>query len=744
MNDLTAQEHELIVSMFNNLLGKCEVLHNAENRALVQKAFDLAYQAHQSQRRKSGEPYIIHPVEVAKIAGEEMGLDYTSIACALLHDVVEDSNYTLDDIENQFNRTIRETIDGLTKITDVYDSKSNIQAENFKKMLLTIPDNTRVILLKIADRLHNMRTIEPMSLKSKQKNSAETLHIYAPIAHRMGFYKIKRELEDLAFCYTSPREYTKLLLQITESEENRRIEFDKLLVSIEDRLKQENIVFELRRTHKSTYSAWKKMNEQELTFDEVYNYTALQIIFSPEPHWSIRQQCFNIYAIITGMYPSKPDMFRDWVNQPRANDYEAVHGVIVSPAGKFVEIHILSHQMLDVRERGYVMKLKIGAKPENSEIMKWIKKISSQLKKPKSNAVEFLEEFRSNLFSSDIYVYTPKGEIRVMPENSTVLDFAFEIHSDLGFHCSGARVNHHIRGNSYRLHSGDLVDIIYSEIQNPEHHWLDFVITAKAKAKLKAIFKIQQRGNLKKGTILLNKLFDELHIDFSNAEIKKTFFKELNLENEDELFCNFGGGIIMREDIERIFKKYKDAQSWFARLSSIFGKSHSVKNGKPKAEPKVVKNEDAEHPEFALASCCQPLPGDDVISIKQNNICVIHKANCPIAIRLKAEQGDLLLGVDWQPQRLEEFVAGVEIRGFDRHAIISDITDLLSKNLHVNINSINFKTKEGTFFGQMDIFVHSLDELNAIIAKIKKIDNIQSVVRNEKYRSPNDMGKDNA
>lgn len=737
------EEEKLIAKAYNDLLDNCTRCNSEKDRELIKKAFELAKEAHKGSKRKSGEPYIIHPIEVAKIVTTEIGLGPKSVACALLHDVVEDTDYTLEDIENHFGEQISSIIDGLTKISGVFDKKTSLQAENFRKILLTLSDDVRVILIKLADRLHNMRTLDALPENKRVTIAGETIYLYAPLAHRLGLYSIKTELEDLSLKYRHPREYNDIVNQIKDSEKKRLLFINRFSMPIIEKLEKAGITYNISGRPKSIYSIWNKMQIKKVPFEEVYDLFAIRIIFEPQPNIPEKTQCWNIYSLITDIYMPKPDRIRDWVSTPKTNGYEALHATVMGPNGKWVEVQIRTSRMDDIAERGFAAHWKYkNDSSQETEIDKWLKNIRELLENPYSNALEFLDEFRLNLFSSEILVFTPKGEIITLPQGATCLDFAYNIHTQIGNRAIGAKVNHKLVGLTYTLNSGDQVEILTSDRQKPNREWMHYVNTAKAKSAIKQALKADTKNRIHKGKKILEEKLKDFNLHPSSRIFRK-LLPAYDVVSKDELYSKIGSGIISLDDLKRILKKNtknKWIRYWDLSLS---------KSSKTKKEPSVKKqnfhdldlnetyiieeNIDEIEPDYVISKCCNPIPGDDVIGYKNidTEMIDIHKKNCPTAIKLISSQADSVITVKWTTHKILSFLSKIRLRGFDKFGIYNKITNTISKDLTVNIRAINLASHDGIFEGTIDLYVHDAKDLNNLIMNLGKIRGIDSVHRVE-------------
>ncbi len=742
---LTAEEIE-VKREFNDLLANCTRCNRRGDKALMRKAFKVADEAHKGMRRKSGEPYILHPIAVAKIVNHEMGLGVKSICCALLHDVVEDSDYTIEDIENMFGQKIASIVDGLTKISGVFDSNSSFQAENFRKMLLTLAEDVRVILVKLADRLHNMRTLYALPQHKQMKISAETLYLFAPLAHRMGFYAIKTELEDLSLKYRYPVIYSELEEKIKSNEKDRAIFINEFSRPIQEQLLRSNIKFEISGRLKSVYSIWHKMQSKNVPFEEIYDLMAIRIIFDPADDIPEKTQCWNIYSILTDIYMPKPERIRDWVSTPKANGYEALHATVMGPHGNWVEVQIRSQRMDEIAERGFAAhwKYKNNESQEN-ELDRWLKRIRELLDSPQIDALEFLDEFKMNLFASEIFVFTPKGDIIKMPHDSTVLDFAYEIHTEIGHKAIGAKVNHKLVPLNYKLKSGDQVEIITSDKHHSRREWVNVVITAKAKSAIKNSIKAETKNRIEKGKHILEEELKALKLRPSSRIFRK-LLPEYEVTSKDELYSKIGSGIIVLEDLKKILKK-NSKNKWIRYWSLQLSKSsHPVNNqgilnaGMSKFDystPLLLREDiEAQRTEYIIAECCKPIPGDDVIGYMDQEVgnVVIHKTKCPNALKITSSQSHLIIPVKWTTHKVLSFLVKIAISGTDKFGIYNDITTVISKEFSVNMRNISLSSHDGIWDGTVDIYVHNTKDLNNLILNLGKIKGVESVSRVENVK----------
>ena len=733
----TQAEQRLIQDYFDELLKACEHKVSDDGIVRIRKAFEFANNAHAGVKRKSGEPYIIHPLAVARIVIEEIGLSATSIIAALCHDVVEDTDYTLEDISNLFGEKVASIVDGLTKLTDEFtpqhDSK---QANNFRKMLMTLSDDVRVILIKLADRLHNMRTLDSMAPQKQLKIAAETLYIFAPLAHRLGLYAIKSELEDLSLKYKHPDAFNQIQFRLQNQREKREYLVTEFIRPIEEQLKQEGIDFVITERLKSIYSIWNKMQTKSVSFDEVYDLLAVRIVFNPKTNVSEKRQCFDILSLVTDIYKPKPDRIRDWITIPKANGYEALHVTVMGPQGKWVEIQIRTQRMDEIAERGFAAHYKYkNIKDVENELDRWLEKIKEMLQNPESDALEFLDEFKMNLFSSEIIVFTPKGRMVNLPKNATVIDFAYEIHTELGNHCIGAKINHKLVPVSHVLQSGDQVEILSSRTQSPQLAWLAFLITAKAKAKVKQSFKLNRKGHIEQGRKIIE---DELakHKIVPSSDTLKKLSSYYGLTNKEQLYAQVGMGFLELGNLDQVLQTRRENKlSKFWKLSFTQKKEEPVLPGKIDNNAPFILKEDPEESNYTLAKCCNPIPGDDVVGyISDDEHIIIHKRNCPEALKIMSQQGDRILTAEWTKFKKLSYLSRIKLSGFDRVGVVNEITTIISKLNNINMRTVHFDTHDGIFEGELYLYIHSVQDLNGLIVQLKKIKGIDMIERIEKIQ----------
>ena len=740
-------DEKQINDAFQELLDRYLESKHRKKVEIITKAFNFAKQAHKGVRRRSGEPYILHPIAVARIACVEIGLGSTSICSALLHDVVEDTDYTVEDIENLFGPKIAQIVDGLTKISGgIFGDRASAQAENFKKLLLTMNDDIRVILIKIADRLHNMRTLGSMLPSKQYKIAGETLYIYAPLANRLGLNRIKTELEDLSFKYEHPETYKEIQDKLQATQAERESVFTEFTAPIRAQLDKMKIPYRILARVKSPYSIWNKMQTKHITFEEIYDILAVRIIFTPRNEEEELNDCFDIYVAISKIYKPHPDRLRDWVSHPKANGYQALHVTLMSNKGQWIEVQIRSERMNDVAEQGFAAHWKYkegGGSEDEGELSKWLKTIKEILDDPQPDALDFLDTIKLNLFASEIFVFTPKGEIKTMPQNCTALDFAFSIHTFLGSHCIGAKVNHKLVPLSHKLQSGDQVEILTSKSQKVQPSWINFATTAKAKAKIQAILKREKKEMQQKGEDMLTDFFHQENLPSNDENIKKLCNLH-HVKNYDELTLNIGQGIFSLGEADKNELKEKPSPTnWKKYISFAFGGTSKNKQEEKQAEQpalnidkkKIIKlTPDAIQKNYILADCCKPIPGDDVLGyIDDNNRIVIHKRQCPIAAQLKSSFGNRLLAVEWETGKALNFPVNVYIKGIDGIGVLNQVTQVISQQLNVNIHKLNIESNDGIFEGRIQLYVHDVDDVNTICTNLKKIDHIKKVTRIENF-----------
>ncbi len=741
-------DNKLINDAFEHLLNSYLASRHRKKVDIVTKAFNFARQAHKGVRRLSGEPYIMHPIAVAQIACEEMGLGSTSICAALLHDVVEDTDYTVEDIQNIFGAKIAQIVEGLTKISGgIFGDKASAQAENFKKLLLTMSDDIRVILIKICDRLHNMRTLESQPANKQYKIAGETLYIYAPLANRLGLNKIKTELEDLSFRYDHPEEYANIEQKLADTEAQRDILFDEFTSPIKEALNKMGVKYTIKERVKSPFSIWNKMQKKHVTFDEIYDILAVRIIFEPNDRLQEINECFNIYVATTQIYKSHPDRLRDWLNHPKANGYQALHCTLMSKQGRWIEVQIRSDRMNEVAEQGLAAhwKYKEGSEEyteDENELNDWLRTIKEILDDPQPDAMDFLDSIKLNLFASEIFVFTPKGEIKTMPAGCTALDFAFEIHTFLGSHCIGAKVNHKLVPLSHKLNSGDQVEILTSKSQHVLPSWINFVSTAKAKSKIQAILRHDNREIQKKGEEILNEWLKKNGLELTTSILDKLCDFH-DLQKHENFFLALGEHTILLgdTDLNELQGKTKpeSANKGWRRYVPFFSKDRNKQKETEQTEDKIVVNKEFNKKkpviineenisQYIFPDCCHPIPGDDILGyIDNRNHIEIHKRACPVAAKLKSSFGPRIVDAKWDMHHKLFFDATIEIQGIDRKGLLLDVSKVISDQMGVNIHKLTINSDEGIFDGSIEIKVHDRDEVKIIMDKLKGIDSLQEV-----------------
>lgn len=735
--DKTPQEEEKMINdEFQDLLDGYLKSNHRKKVEIIERAFKFAKEAHQGVRRRSGEPYILHPIAVAKIASREIGLGSTSICAALLHDVVEDTDYTVEDIEQHFGKKIAQLVAGLTKISGgIFGAQASAQAENFRKLLLTMSEDIRVILIKMADRLHNMRTLGSMAPAKQYKIAGETLYIYAPLAHRFGLFAIKTELEDLSFKYEHPEEYARISRLIKESEESRNMVYEDFSAPIVERLKAMGLKFEAHARVKSVYSIWNKMQKKHIPFEEVYDLFAMRIVFDCDDPVEAKKICWNIYTDITEIYKAHPERTRDWLSTPKANGYQALHLTVMGNDGNWVEIQIRSRRMDEIAEKGFAAhwRYKIGEGDEESELHAWLLTIKEILKNPNPNALDFLDTVKLNLFSTEIVVFTPKGDVRTLPAGATVLDFAFELHSKLGEHCIAGKVNHKLVPLSQKLKSGDQVEILTSQSQLPKAEWNSFLVTAKAKTALRQALRQIQKPVIARGKEVYNRFLTAQGIRETNESFTKLlgFF---HVQNRDELFLLIGNGEAQLGDyVAKMLKKQNDSllsRFLFRRrketppaLPAVIRPEVNVK------QTYVLKSEEGEGVNYVVAPCCSPLPGDNVLGfVKDDNSVEIHLMDCPHAQALKASYGPRIVSCEWGHTE-GNFLAHVRIEGIDRFGILQELISMISSHLAIDIRKLNIEAEREVFGCDLWVKVENADVVNDLCVKIKKINGVQKATR---------------
>ncbi|MBC7565377.1 MAG: bifunctional (p)ppGpp synthetase/guanosine-3',5'-bis(diphosphate) 3'-pyrophosphohydrolase [Pedobacter sp.] len=725
--DLEAEKLE-ILKRYRALLRACKPTMQRGDKKEIRKAFDMALESHKNMRRKSGEPYIYHPIAVAQIAAEEIGLGTTSIVCALLHDVVEDTDITLEDIEREFGKKTAKIIDGLTKISGVFDYNSSLQAENFRKMLLTLADDVRVILIKLADRLHNMRTMDFMPRQKQLKIASETIYLYAPLAHRLGLYTIKSELEDLSMKYLEPDTYKYIATQLNEKKAERSLFIKRFVDPINEILAEQGFTAAIYGRPKSIHSIWNKMKSKNIPFEEVYDLFAVRIILDSLPEHE-KADCWKAYSIVTDLYRPNPDRLRDWVSSPKGNGYESLHTTVMGPKGQWVEVQIRTQRMNEIAEKGFAAHWKYKESSNDNGLDQWIMNVREMLNNPESNALDFLDDFKMNLFSDEIFIFTPKGALLQLPLGATALDFAFEIHTDVGAKCIGAKVNHKLVPLSYKLQNGDQVEIITSSKQTPKEDWLNTVVTAKAKSKIKSSLKEEKRKVAEMGKEALERKLKSLKITYNTDNLNKIsyFFK---LPSTQELFVAVAHGKVELKDLKDYLASEKEIENRGTEKNDNQKIDAILNKVKGKESDTLLIGEDLQKIDYTLAACCNPIPGDDVFGfVTVNEGIKIHRISCPNAAQLMANYGYRVVKAKWNRQQELTFLTGLHIIGIDDVGLINKITKVISSDFKVNMRSITVDTDNGIFDGAIMIFVNDKEHLDNLIENLMLVKGVTAVTR---------------
>lgn len=726
-------EKKEILASYRSLLRVSKYSKTPDDKKQIRKAFDIALDAHKDMRRKSGEPYIYHPIAVARITAEEIGLGTTAIIAALLHDTVEDTDITLEDIDHLFGPKVKQIIDGLTKISDIFDNTVSVQAENFKKMLLTLSDDVRVILIKLADRLHNMRTLESMRRDKQLKIASETQFMYAPLAHRLGLYSIKSELEDLALKYTEPEQYGEIVGKLKKGQAVRTRFINRFKLPITRVLDAEGFKYTIKSRPKSISSIWNKIYRKGIPFEEIYDLFAIRIILDTPPERE-KADCWKVYSMVTDFYQPNPDRLRDWISTPKANGYESLHTTVMSPTGKWVEVQIRTERMDEIAEMGYAAHWKYkGQQDGESKLDTWLSRIREMLDNNNSGAIDFIDDFKLNLFSDEIFVFTPNGDLKTLPSGATALDFAFEIHSQVGESCIGAKVNQKLVPLSHVLKSGDQIEIITSRKQKAKEDWLNYVVTAKAKSKIKSALKEEEKKVASLGREMVQRKFKSMGADFNSANVAVM-----------EQFYGYKSAIDLYQDISRgkiSLKKLKGFNVEGGNIS-FREKEHLEEKAPKKSEhtgksiPKdmLIIGDDEKDVPYKLAQCCNPIPGDDVFGfVTINEGIKIHRNNCPNAVQLRSNYAYRIIRAKWLSQKEKEFVAELIFKGIDDIGLVNSITQAISTDLNVNMKAISFESNDGVFDGRVAVYVYDTDHLKSLMAKLRKVEGVLTVTRGEAY-----------
>lgn len=727
------QEKKEILSRYRGLLRVIKNAKSPQDKRDIRKAFDVALEAHKDMRRKTGEPYIYHPIAVARIVAEEIGLGPTAIVAALLHDTVEDTDISLADIEHLFGPKVKSIIDGLTKIADVFDHTASIQAENFKKMLLTLSDDVRVILIKLADRLHNMRTLESMRHDKQLKIASETLFMYAPLAHRLGLYSIKTELEDLALKYTEPEAYEDISAKLKKGQAVRTRFINRFTLPIRRKLDETGFKYEMKSRTKSIYSIWNKIHKKNIPFEEIYDLFAIRIILDTKPE-NEKSECWKVYSMVTDFYQPNPDRLRDWISTPKANGYESLHTTVMSPTGKWVEIQIRTRRMDEVAEMGYAAHWKYKGKQDgDSSLDQWLARIRDMLESANSGAIDFIDDFKLNLFSDEIFVFTPDGELKSLPKGATALDFAFEIHSQVGESCIGAKVNQRLVPLSHQLKSGDQIEILTSKKQKAKEDWLNYVVTGKAKSKIKSALKEEQKKVASIGKEMVQRKFKSMGAEFNSKNVSELeqYFK---YKNTLDLYQDIASGKVSLKKLKRQVVENGDLSFTDSKPQAASTEAKSLKSSEKIPDDTLFIGDDEKDVPYKIAPCCHPIPGDDVFGfVTINDGIKIHRMNCPNAVQLRSNYAYRVIKAKWQSQKAKEFLANVLFKGIDDVGLVHNITQTISNDLNVNMKSISFESNDGVFDGRISVYVYDKDHLNNLMKRLRNVEGVLTVERGELY-----------
>ena len=744
----TPEDEILIEEKWQELVEACrkaKICRREDDWQFVHRAYFLAKEAHKGVRRRSGEPYIIHPIEVALIAVREIGLGKKSVVAALLHDVVEDTEYTVEDIARIFTPKIASMVDGLTKMAGVYKNDSSEQAEYFRKVLLTLSDDVRVIIIKIADRLHNMRTLGAMPHNKQIKITSETIYLFIPLAYRLGLHAIKSELEDLCMKYRFPKEYEEIRQKIDDTETKRQEYIERFMAPIKAVLDRNKFQYEMTARVKSIYSIWNKMRRKEIPFEEVYDLFAIRIVFKALPFPSEKTQCWQIYSCVTDIYTPKPDRLRDWISIPKSNGYEALHSTVMGPDGIWVEVQVRTERMDDIAERGFAAHWKYkhaSISQEEDGLDKWLKKVRDALNSPTESAHEFLDNFKLSLYKTDVVVFTPKGEPQTLPYGASVLDFAYEIHTNIGNHAIGAKINHRIVPVTARVNSGDQIEVITAENARPKPEWLDAAVTSKARQAIQSYLKSERQDNIEYGMTLLESRLAEHNVQLSGRVLRK-LMPAYDCRNKDELYSKIGAGIVKLDNLDKLLKENSSMKILKFWKLFIPGNSNSAE-----AEDLDLDIDDAIHtldeterdagdesdvPEFVMAECCEPIPGDNVVGYRdpESGRIIVHKSTCDTLIRLAAQYGENIVKdeIRWSQQKAVSYLATVEIHGLDRSGMVLDLAKLITADFSINMRAITAQSHDGVFECTISLYVKDIHSLNILLDNIRNIKGIDSVKR---------------
>jgi GTP pyrophosphokinase len=726
------QEKKLILREYRSLLRSLKAKLKPGDKDMIRTAFEMAADAHKTMRRKSGEPYILHPIAVAKICVEEIGLGVRSTICSLLHDTVEDTDITLEDVEREFGSEIARIVDGLTKISNVIDVNASKQAENFKKILLTLTDDPRVILIKLADRLHNMRTLDSVKRENQLKISSETVYVYGPLAHRMGLYNIKTEMEDLAMKYLEPDTYREIVQKLAETKRERTRYINEFIKLLKEKLEKSNFKAEIYGRPKSIHSIWSKMKKKGVSFEEVYDLFAIRVIIDSPPEKE-KEDCWKIYSMITDEYTPSPERLRDWLSNPKSNGYEALHTTVMGPEGRWVEVQIRSKRMNEIAEKGLAAhwKYKEGTSDE-SRFDKWFQQIREMITSQDTDSIDFLQDFKTSFLAEEIYVYTPKGDVKMLPVGSSALDFAFSIHSAIGVKTIGAKVNHKLVPISHKLRSGDQVEIITSNKQKPSEDWLGFVITSKAKGRIRDALKEEKRKVAEDGKYAVQRKLEGMNVTFSQHNIDE-LVQWYKLQSPLDLFYQVAVKNIDLKDLKdfKVLGDKLEAPKPLKPISEHRSELVTHHHAIPKKDTElIIFGESSDKIVYNLANCCKPIPGDDVFGfVTTGKGLTIHRTNCPNAAKLLASYGHRVVKTKWAKNKEISFLTGLKIVGLDDVGVVNKITNLISGEMKINISAITIEAKEGLFEGNIKLYVHDKEELDALVQRLKDLPGIESVER---------------
>lgn len=739
-SEFTHEEQELIQREFEALLDDYSHTRHRQKVEIITRAFEFANKAHYGVRRLSGEPYIMHPLAVARIVVKEIGLGSTSICSALLHDVVEDTDCTVEEIEQLFNPKIAQIVDGLTKISGgVFGEKASEQAENFRKLLLTMSNDIRVVLIKIADRLHNMRTLGSQPKDKQYKIAGETLYIYAPLAHRLGLFPIKTELENLSFKYEHPDTYAEIEAKLNDLKEHQMLNYERFVEPIREKLTGMGYKFSITARIKTVYSIWKKMQQKNIPFEDVYDLLAVRIVFTPNESMSEKDQCWMIYSALTEIYRPHPGRIRDWISMPKSNGYEALHVTVMGPEGQWTEVQIRTERMHEVAEKGLAAhwKYKTGIDDE-SELDKWLRNLREVLSNPEPDAMEFLDTFKLNLFAQEVFVFTPKGDIKALPQGATVLDLAFMLHSEVGEHCIGAKVNHNLKPMNYTLKSGDQVEILTSQTQAPEQEWTNWATTAKAQTGLQNYFKREERLRTQEGEQLFNNMLEAQGLAGYKDTVLQRVLNYYHIRQPQQLFLLLGRKEILLGRLTDIaFPK----KSIWKRLNPFSSdnddkqpkeapKTNTTEEPKKKESKFIVLTDDNIGKQYHQADCCHPIPGDEVLGYKDDKgIIYIHKVDCPEAQKLKTSQGKRIYAATWDTHRVQSFIERIELKGVDKFGVLIRVLNIITSDFHINMRKIDLTAEDGFFMGTLDVYIYDNRELEDLFKALKKIPEVLTARR---------------